>query len=699
MEFINNLESDLWEAADQLRANSKLTASEYSMPVLGLIFLRHATNRFLKVKAEIEPTLPTRVGERAPLKADHFKGKAAIYLLEEAQYDYLVDLPEDQDIGQAIVEAMKVIEDQVEMLQGALPKEYTKFDPDLLRDLVRIFNRDALRQASGDVFGRIYEYFLNKFAMTGAQEGGEFFTPPSIVRTIVNVIEPDHGVVFDPACGSAGMFVWTGYFLNEKGTEPTMAVTFYGQEKAEQNTRLARMNMAVHGLEGKIVEGNTYYEDHHNLVSKCSFVMANPPFNVDGVDPKKIEKDPRLPFKIPGISSKTKTVSNANYLWIQYFYTYLDETGQAGFVMSSSASDAGHGEKRIREELIKTGHVDLMIAIGPNFFYTRTLPCILWFFDKNKPQGRHDKVLMLDARNIYRVVTRKIRDFSDEQLKNITAIVWLYRGQTDRYLELVFDYLKTCHTYAGQVKTKLEALDTPLTALETALETFAEIIQPDEDITTRAIQSLNDTLSDKDEAFTLFKTERASLLADLTSHLSWYEGAKKITNVRQLAIRERLDAFEPRFKEAQRHINELVKITIRALEIVEKELGARKRNEWDNVETRSRANDIETARDVAVDTLRQTLYYYQQAKWLQTRFSEGEYEDVLGLCKAVSIDEIADKENSLSPGRYVGVAPQEFFEVVDFEEKMEEIHLDLKGLNEESQELTGIINNNFKDLF
>jgi type I restriction enzyme M protein len=620
---LNRLEHDLWEAADQLRANSRLTASEYSMPVLGLIFLRHATNRYMKVKAEIEPTLPTRDGERAPLTPDHYKGKAAIYLPKEAQYDYLVGLPEDQDIGQAIVDAMKLIEGQVEMLQGALPKEYTKFDPDLLRDLVRIFNRDALRQASGDVFGRIYEYFLNKFAMTGAQEGGEFFTPPSIVRTIVNVIEPDHGIVFDPACGSAGMFVWTGYFLNVKGTEPTQAVTFYGQEKAEQNTRLARMNMAIHGLEGKIVEGNTYYEDHHDLVGKCSFLMAIPPFNVDGVDPKKIEKDPRLPFKIPGISSKTKTVSNANYLWIQYFYSYLNETGRGGFVMASSASDAGHGEKRIREDLIKTGHVDVMIAIGTNFFYTKTLPCTLWFFDKNKPQERQDQVLMLDARNIYRVVTRKIRDFSDEQLKNLTAIVWLYRGQTGRYLELVRNYLDTCHLHAGQIKTQLEALDTPLIALETALVNFTEIIQPDKEITAEAIQSLKDTLSEKDEAFTLFKADRDALLADLIKHLSWYESAEKTTNVGQLAIRERLDTFDIRLKDAQRYINELAKITSRALEITEKELSARKHDEWDNVETRNRANEIEIARVTAIESLRKTLYFYQQTMWLQTRFPDG----------------------------------------------------------------------------
>ena len=276
MENLAKLEADLWEAADQLRANSKLTAAEYSLPVLGLIFLRHAYNRFLAVKAEIEPTLPLRGGVRASLQSAHFQGKAAIFLLEPAQYSYLVDLPEDRDTGAALVEAMNQIEAQIPMLKGALPKEYARFEPNLLRRLLRIFNSEALQTANGDVFGRIYEYFLNKFAMSGAQEGGEFFTPPSLVRLIVNVIEPDHGIVFDPACGSGGMFVWTGYFLNEQGTEPAKAVTFYGQEKAETNTRLSRMNLAVHGLEGQIVEGNTFYDRHSDLVqNQVTFAEAN----------------------------------------------------------------------------------------------------------------------------------------------------------------------------------------------------------------------------------------------------------------------------------------------------------------------------------------------------------------------------------------------------------------------------------------
>ncbi len=260
------LEAELWRAADQLRANSKLTASEYSMPVLGLIFLRHAYNRFQKVKIEVEKEVPTHPqrGKR-PLTKKDFEEKNSMFLPDKSQFDYLVSLPESADIGDAIDNAMKLIEDEYDNLKGVLPKNYSIFSKDLLRELLRIFNKEVMQKAEGDLFGKIYEYFLNKFAMTGAQEGGEFFTPMSLVQTIVNVIEPDHGIVFDPATGSAGMFVQTGYFIESEGSRPAEKVTFYGQEKAEVNTKIAKMNLAVHGLEGNIQEGNTFYEDKDHI--------------------------------------------------------------------------------------------------------------------------------------------------------------------------------------------------------------------------------------------------------------------------------------------------------------------------------------------------------------------------------------------------------------------------------------------------
>jgi len=381
---LKKLEAELWKAADQLRANSKLTASEYSMPVLGLIFLRHAFNRFEKAKVTIEQELPVHPKRgRRPITKKDFEERNAMFLPEQAQFHYLVNLPENIDIGEAIDNAMKLIEDEYDNLKGVLPKNFSIFSKDLLRELLRIFNKEVLQKAEGDLFGKIYEYFLNKFAMTGAQEGGEFFTPMSLVQTIVNVIEPDHGIVFDPACGSAGMFVQTGYFIENEGLRPAEKVTFYGQEKAELNTKLAKMNLAVHGLEGNIQEGNTFYEDKHSLIGNVDFLMANPPFNVDGVDKEKdiVKRDPRLVLENKVIMPKN---DNANYLWILYFYNYLKPTGRAGFVMASSASDAGHSEKDIREKLVKTGAVDVMMAIGNNFFYTRSLPCTLWFFDRGK---------------------------------------------------------------------------------------------------------------------------------------------------------------------------------------------------------------------------------------------------------------------------------------------------------------------------
>ena len=337
------------------------------------------------------------------------------------------------DLPKLVTEAMTAIEAEFEPLQGVLPKDYGIFEPKVLEDLMRLFNSEQIKQATGDVFGRIYEYFLAKFSIQKAHDNGEFFTPSSLVQTIVNVIEPDHGIVFDPACGSGGMFVQSSHFIEHEGGDTAKKVVFYGQEKNRDTIRIAKMNLAVHGLEGKIAEAITYYQDEHTLVGKCDFVMANPPFNVDLVDAERIKGDPRLPFGLPGVN-KAKKVSNGNYLWISYFWSYLNEKGRAGFVMSSQASSAGHGEKEVRQKIVETGDVDVMISIRSNFFYTRTVPCELWHFDRAKPAERKDKVLMLDARNVYRKVTRKIYDFSPEQMKNLAAIVWLYRGQQERFL-------------------------------------------------------------------------------------------------------------------------------------------------------------------------------------------------------------------------------------------------------------------------
>lgn len=433
---IKDLERELWDAADSLRGNSKLTAAEYKDPLLGLVLLRFAQNRYEDAKIEIEKKLPInpRTGKQREATKDDYAAAGAILLPELSKYEYLANLPASEDIAEAINNAMRLIEAEYKDLAGILPKNYQEFNDTLLRDLVRVFNKDAVKNAKGDVFGRIYEFFLMKFSMqgAGAQEGGEFFTPPSLVNLIVNFIQPNHGIVHDPACGSGGMFVQTAHFIKDHDNKSVNeAITVYGTELKSNNTRLAKMNLAIHGIEGKIIESNSFYSNPHNLTGKCDFVMANPPFNVDKVDAKNkfLTEDDRLPFGAP-LTGKG-TVSNGNYLWMQYFHSYLNDTGRAGFVMASSATDAGNAEKRIRQQLLETGDVECIVAISNNFFYTRSLPCHVWFFNKGKKAENKDKVLMIDARNTFRKVSSTINDFNDDQLQGLTAIMNAFRGNTN----------------------------------------------------------------------------------------------------------------------------------------------------------------------------------------------------------------------------------------------------------------------------
>ncbi len=672
---LRKLETELWRAADQLRANSKLTATEYSMPVLGLIFLRHAFNRFQKVKIEVEKdlTIHPQRGKR-PLTKKDFEEKNSMFLPEKSQFEYLVSLPESEDIGEAIDNAMKLIEDEYDNLKGVLPKNFSVFSKELLRELLRIFNKEVLQKAEGDLFGKIYEYFLNKFAMTGAQEGGEFFTPFSLVNTIVNIIEPDHGINFDPAVGSAGMFVQTGYFIESEGQNPAEKVTFYGQEKAETNTRLAKMNLAVHGLEGNIQEGNTFYEDKHNLVGKCDFVMANPPFNVDGVDKGKetVKKDPRLPFGLP-------KNDNANYLWIQYFYSYLKPTGRAGFVMASSASDAGHSEKDIREKLVKTGAVDVMVAIGNNFFYTRSLPCTLWFFDRAKEtdEQKKDKVLMLDVRKIYRKVTSKVNDFSPEQLQNLICIVNLYRGNTRKFESTVKNYLQTASDFAQETSIATVELQKVLKAT----------------ISNKKIKAISDDLYQSINSL----DDIAEVLAKQNELIETVKKLDKdIDLISQVAIQT---------KGLRKPQDKLIKQLLDILAAAVKELQLNKNKDWKELNLKEQLDQLKDLQlqlcgnpnEDEPGLLHETEYFWKQANWLQSRFPEGKYTDVEGLCKVVTQTDIEAKDWSLSPGRYVGVdtATDDDF---DYEERLHEIHIELEGLNEEAFKLASLISENHKSL-
>jgi type I restriction enzyme M protein len=423
---LKELEARLWEVADELRANSKLKSSDYSVPVLGLIFLRFAEARFVQAKDELEEEQPE--SSRRSIGKDDYKEKGVLYLPEEARYSNLLALPDSANLGGNVDDAMKAIMRENEELSGVLPaSEYREFDDRVLNTLLKKFNEIPL-DIEGDAFGQIYEYFLSQFAKAEGRRGGEFFTPTSIVRLIVDVIEPFHGRILDPACGSGGMFVQSARFVERHNGEAPDEITIFGQERVEETVNLCKMNLAVHGLDGTVRQGNSYYEDPRDLPDRTDafeFVMANPPFNVDSVDKSRLKNqtDERFPFGMP-------SVDNANYIWAQLFYSALSDDGRAGFVMANSAADARGSERDIRKKLVESGAVDVMIAVGQNFFYTVSLPCTLWFYDRGAVgTEREDTVLFIDARDIYTEVDRALNKFTPEQIEFIANIARLYRGE------------------------------------------------------------------------------------------------------------------------------------------------------------------------------------------------------------------------------------------------------------------------------
>ena len=661
---IRKLEAELWESADLLRQGSKLTSSQYCMPVLALLFLRYAYSRYKMVEAEILQSRPMRGGRVMPVEPSDFAAKSALYLPKEAQFDYLVNLPDNiisaglkskdghdiNSLGEAVNNAMQLVEDQSEQLTGVLPKTYTSFADDLLRELLRIFNNKTIDEVGGDVIGRIYEYFLSKFAKAVASDDGVFFTPKSLVKMLVNVLEPKQGVMLDPACGSGGMFVQTGDFVNAAGMKAfnereqsiqvcsaerrkartefnaNTSMTFYGQEKVEYNAQLCLMNMAVHGLNGRIISGdeaNSFYHDAHNLAGKCDYVMANPPFNVDKVKADSASAAGRLPFGLPGVNAKTKEVGNANYLWISYFYAYLNDHGRAGFVMASSATDSANKDRDIREKLVRTGDVDVMVSVGNNFFYTLSLPCSLWFFDRNKNADIRDKVLFIDARNYYTVVDRTLNEWTEWQLRNLQAIVHLYRGETDKYKSLLADYDK--------------AIDEAVAGLEEQSKPFSDLIDED----TRG---------------------------HFGGLLGWIGNAGHDYN------------------ELRQRINDQIQQTKSCIKAAESQIEKRK------------VKALRLAGEAFCDVLTDMLAIVNEHDWLVSKFGEdAKYQDVLGLCKIATIQEIEEKNYSLTPGAYVGVAEQED-DGVDFHERMNEIHAELAKLNKEANVLMDEIQKAWEEL-
>jgi type I restriction enzyme M protein len=410
-----DFEKTLWASADQLWANTGLQPADYDVPILALIFLRFAEVKFAALEAEL-----TKKAPRGGVKKGDYQGKGVPFLAPEARYSHLAELPENGDLGPAIDKAMELVEGDNQDLTGVLPRGYSKFTPQVLKGLLKSFATIPSSDDVGDLFGRVYEYFLGEFAKRNLQKGGEYFTPVSVVRLLVAVLEPYEGRVFDPTCGSGGMFVQSARFIAEHRKNPE-EFSILGTEKVQKTLRLCRMNLAVHGLSGQVREANSYYDDPHGSVGTCDFVLANPPFNQNAVDRERIKaQGKRYPFGLP-------TTDNANYLWIQLFYSALSGGGRAGFVMANSASDARGSEMEIRKKLLETSAVDVIVSLSSNLFYTVTLPATLWFLDRGKPSDRRDTVLFIDARHIFRQVDRAHREMTEAQVEFLGNIVRLYR--------------------------------------------------------------------------------------------------------------------------------------------------------------------------------------------------------------------------------------------------------------------------------
>jgi type I restriction enzyme M protein len=651
-EQLKQLEADIWAAADNFRANSDLKASEYSTPVLGLIFLKFADINYRRYEGAIKAEFDRQKGGRLEKPLHEIAvARCGFYLPEHARYRYLLNLPEKADIAKAIEAAMESIELYKPELAGSLPKEeYYRLTRNeatktLPSDLLRQFD-NIPDDATGDVFGQIYEYFLGKFAMAEGQGGGEFFTPRSVVRLMVEIIEPHGGTVFDPACGSGGMFVQSADFIAKHQQEQEAqgkdtSVYVSGQEKSSETVKLARMNLAVNGLRGEILQGISYYDDHHHSFGRFDYVLANPPFNVDDVSLSSVEKDPRFnTYGIPRNKSKAKkseqgkeTVPNANYLWINLFATSLKEPnagssgGRAALVMANSASDARHSEADIRRTLIEQNLICGMLTLPSNMFYTVTLPATLWFFDKGKTD---DQILFIDARNIFTQIDRAHREFSEEQILNIAIISRLHKGRRGSFISLVDRYFASGMERLAEKKQQVEPLSAQL----------LEVLQEQ---------------SGMDAVAHLAKTWDA--LDPLEQVYAAYRQKSDFRTVeeRNAAQQELRATFEPFFRE----LHDCLKQIDKAVRRHEKAF-AEKAKEAGKRQTADRAiRQLKSALEALHGEVKNAESFFGHIIWLQERFPEAKYEDVTGLCKLADLDEIAEQDYSLNPGRYVGVVIEE----------------------------------------
>jgi type I restriction enzyme M protein len=684
---LKQLEANLWQSADTLRANSGLKSSDYATPVLGLIFLKFADNKYRRYEAEIQQEYERlKGGRREKAIAEIALEKCGFYLPDHARYDALLSLPEEKDIAQALKLAMVEIETHKPELKGVLPQdEYFRLvrsdDNSIPKRLLKNFS-DIPADASGDMFGQIYQYFLGNFALAEGQGGGEFFTPDSVVRLMVEIIEPRKGRVLDPACGSGGMFVQSGRFIQEHaedwGIDPN-DFSVYGQEKTLETVKLAKMNMAVNGLKGEVRQTNTYYEDPFGSLGTFDYVFANPPFNVDDVNLSRVESDARFnTYGIPRNKGKVKkaeqgneTVPNANYLWINLFATALKPKGRAGLVMANSASDARHSEADIRQTLIEQNLIYGMLTLPSNMFYTVTLPATLWFFDKGKTD---DKILFIDARNVFTQIDRAHREFSPEQVSNLAVISHLRLGRRDRLIQLVDRYFRR--------------------GMEKLVENQAQV----KPVSQQLIAVLEDENGGKAAAvdFVALWDGWQGLEEQYKGYLLGYGQAAASIDEQNRVQQDLSRAFEPFFADLHQGLKRLDK-TVRA-------------HEARLVEKAKRENGKRTQIDRQVKALKATLEelhgevrsaeaFFVHVGWLQERFPEARYEDVTGLCKLATPEEVREQDYSLNPGRYVGVVIEEDGKTEEeFLAEILGLNAELERLNGEAHLLEGIIGHNVRQL-
>lgn len=681
------IEARLWNAANGLRANAGLKSSEYATPVLGLIFLRYASNRFTKVTEEVEANIDPWVEDEQEALRRGYIAACGFYLPPGSRFDdllnYSVTDRKIKPLRQATVNAMTAIEENNEILAGTLPKkEFLNIDDDdTLADLLREFSTIPV-EAEGDLFGRIYEYFLGKFALSEGQKGGEFFTPTSIVKLIVEVLEPYAGRILDPSCGSGGMFVQSAKFIKRHQANPQQ-LSVYGQEKTGDTVNLAKMNLAVNGLNGDIRNVNSYYDDPFELDDymqehghgKFDYVLANPPFNVKDVVVDRVKNQQRfIQYGLPPEAGKSKknkkgntTFGNANYLWANFFASALTPTGRAGFVMANSASDARGGELEIRKKIIEENLVDVILTVGPNFFLSVTLPITVWFYDRGKPADRRDKTLFLDARDVYTQVTRSLRTFTQCQLLNLTSVVWRYRGNADKAAALIDAYTRARTAWYGGTAAPDDypGLDNATLDLLGDLETLRDQLKT-------WWTELENPPKDQPEAMKTFEQQLATLdpinvearePLDKTTLATAYRTLEDLTNLAERQLKPKGDKSFGKTG---------IKIQLRELRDTHRV--------WSFVRER-------------------VTYFERHLKWHRKRFPDGTYADVEGLCKVATQAEIEAQNWSLNPGRYVGVALEEDDQTVEeFRAEMDNMNQEFSKLSSNATSLTEIIQSNLKNL-